>query len=69
MIPRPRLLINVALVMVLGLAATGPVQAVSAPYQTGLVRWASEWGRGRVAARCGQRGLPASSTGHPAVAN
>lgn len=39
MIPRPRLLINVALVMVLGLAATGPVQAVSAPYQTGLVRW------------------------------
>ena len=39
MIPRPRLLINVALVVVLGLTATAPVHAASTPYQTGLVRW------------------------------
>jgi hypothetical protein len=39
MIPRPRLLINVALVVFLGLTATVPVHAASTPYQTGLARW------------------------------
>ena len=34
MIPRPRLLINVALVVFLGLTATAPVHAASTPYQT-----------------------------------
>lgn len=39
MVPHSRRLINVVLVMILGLVATAPAHAVSAPYQTGLTRW------------------------------